>query len=172
MSGFARHIGRGAASAAQRLLSSRRMLTIARNVAVVLLVLSATGNGWAIRETVETQRTQDQVQNDLATAQRDLGQLLRQVQAGRQLGLQTTCAAINVVIGAGQRVINPPGRERDGSELARELAAASYARDVATHMATEIERLTGLEDLNGLVNTRKGTLDCRQLARIAKAQVP
>lgn len=129
-----------------------RVIRIARGVFVVLLVVGVFVNAIAIR----VARNADEQQRK-----------------GRQIADQSTCAAISAVVDAGRATLLAGGkaqpepfetnlRKLGYPSLARrrkaaELAAATYARSIAT----EVARITGRDDL---VNA-DGTLDCARLGK-------
>jgi hypothetical protein len=137
-----------------RFLDDQRLMRAARGLFVVLVVMGVLLNAVAI-----------QVAQRADEAQRE----------GRRIAVQSTCAAISAVVDAGRATLlagakaQPQPFERNLLKLgfpslerrrkASELAAATYARSIAT----EVARITDRKDL---VN-RDGTLNCALLNKAA-----
>lgn len=121
------------------LLDSERVMRAARIVFLTLLVAGVGLNGIAIR----VARNADRHQRE-----------------GRQVAIQTTCTAISAVVNAGRRALIERGRALGQTPGEYELAAATYARSIATQVAQITRR-------SDLVN-QDGTLDCTRLGRTLK----
>lgn len=135
-----------------RSLDRARVTRIARAAFIVLVVVGVLTNAVAIR----VARHADEHQRE-----------------GRQLADQSTCAAISAVVDAGRATLLGGGKAQpqpfesnlrklgyptlQRRRKAAELAAATYARSIAT----EVARITGRNDL---VNA-DGTLDCARLGK-------
>ncbi len=139
----------------RRLLSSPRTLGVVRTVGVVLLVLAVLSNGVAIRVALRA----------------DAGQ-----REGRDIARDFSCATTSAVIDAGIATIKGGGRtispefERNlrrlgypplvQRQLQADLAAAAYARAVATR----VQSATGRTDLV----REDGSLNCARLRAVTK----